>query len=86
MSSGRVVRPESEFQFEFVGDWYSVRSVFRDRRLEVATCLGNRVTMEGYDFHAPSLVELQSAKVVVGHDQPEPRAASVEGGGADGIE
>jgi hypothetical protein len=42
--------------------------------------------MEGDDLHAPSLVELQGAEVVVGRDQPEPCAAGVNGGGADGIE
>jgi hypothetical protein len=42
--------------------------------------------MERDDFHAPSLVELQSAEVVVGRDQPKPYAASLNGGVTDGIQ
>src|SRR5215203_190369 len=52
----------------------------------VATCLRSRVTMDRDDLHAPSLAELQSAKVVVGRDQPKPCAVGLNGGVMDGIE
>ena len=76
----------AEFQLELVGYRYPVRSTLWDRRLEVTTCLGNRVAVEGGDLHAPALVEPERTKVVVGRDQPEPRATCVPGGVADGIE
>ena len=77
---------ETELELEFVGDRYSVRTVLRDRRLEVPTRLGDRVTMERDDLHAPSLVELQCPEIVVGGDQPKPCAAGLNRGVTEGIE
>jgi hypothetical protein len=42
--------------------------------------------MEGDDVHASSLIELQSAEVVVGRDQPKACAASLNRGVTDSIE
>jgi hypothetical protein len=42
--------------------------------------------MEGDDLHAEALVELERAEVVVGSDEPEPRATCLQGAVADGGE
>jgi len=42
--------------------------------------------MEGDDLHAPALVELERAEVIVGGDQPEPCAACSDSGFTNRIE
>src|SRR5262249_42492165 len=70
---------EPQLELELVRDSYSVLSELGDRGLQVAACVGDGVTVEGDDLHAPALIELQRAQVGVRRDQPEPRAASLDG-------